>query len=296
MKGYEEIEADIAAWKAQGIEKAELMTLTAEDHIGYPYAWGASGQLCTVKNREARMKHKKISDGDIALIKKHCQILSGKSSKCDGCKYYPNCKRTKLRDCIYFIKYLLSVAGIECYGSGCSIMRNHNANWVKKGHLDQMPETPCLVFQWVKGNEKKMQHVGYYIGGGYVIHDSVEVKKQKIGDYPWSHYAIPKGMGGVIPPGPGPVPVKKPTIKRKSRGDYVKECQGDLLMLGYDVGPKGAAGIFGQNTEAAVKKFQMEHKDLDGNQLKADGIVGPKTWGALDNAVGKIGTQDVPAL
>ena len=289
MKGYEEIEADIAAWKAQGIEKAELMKLTAEDHIGYPYAWGASGQLCTVKNREARMKHKRISKEDIELIRKHCQVLSGKSSKCDGCKYYPNCKRTKLRDCIYFIKYLLSVAGIECYGSGCSIMWNHNANWVKKGHLDQMPETPCLVFQWVKGNEKKMQHVGYYIGGGYVIHDSVEVKKQKIGDYPWSHYAIPKGMGGVIPPEPGPVPVKKPTIKRKSRGDYVKECQDDLLKLGYDVGPKGADGIFGQNTEAAVKQFQREHNDLDGNPLKVDGIVGQKTWGALDDAVEKIG-------
>lgn len=293
MKSYEEVDADIAAWKAQGIEKADLMTLAAEDQIGWPYAWGGSGQLCTVKNREARMKHKKISDGDIALIKKHCQILSGKSSKCDGCKYYPNCKRTKLRDCIYFVKSLLAVGGIDCYGSGCSIMWNHNANWKQKGTLAQMPETPCLVFQWTKENgkwnDKKMQHIGYYIGGGYVIHCSVEVKKQKIGDYPWSHYAIPKDMGGDIPPGPGPEPEKKPTIRKGDKGPYVKLCQDDLLKLGYDVGPKGADNIFGKNTEAAVKKFQQEHNDIDGKPLKVDGIVGPKSWGAIDDAIGKIG-------
>lgn len=292
MKGYEEIDADVAEWKAQGIEKAPLMTLTAEDNLGYPYGWGASGQLCTVKNREARMKHKKISEGDIKLIKKHCQVLNGSASKCDGCKYYPGCKRTKLRDCIYFVKYLLAVAGIECYGSGCSIMWNHNANWVKKGHLDQMPETPCLVFQWVKGNEKKMQHIGYYAGNGYVYHDSVEVKKEKLSDYPWSHYAIPKGMGGVIPPGPepGPEPVDRPLIKRGSKGPYVTECQEDLIKLGYDVGPKGVDGIFGAKTEAAVKQFQKEHNDLDGNPLKVDGKVGEKSWGAILDAVGKIGT------
>ena len=94
------------------------------------------------------------------------------------------------------------------------------------------------------------------------------------------------------PPGPepGPEPVQKPTIRRGDRGEYVKICQEELLALGYDVGKTGADGIFGKNTEAAVKQFQREHNDMDGNPLKVDGIVGQKTWGALDDAFGKIGT------
>ena len=288
MNSAEKVTADIAQWKAEGIEKAELMTLIAEDEIGWPYAWGATGQKCTVANRKARMKNKKIDPRDAKLIQDRCQVLNGSRSSCDGCKYYPDCKFTRLRDCIAFVKSLLEEAEINLYGAGCSILWNHNANWEKKGHLDQMPETPCLVFQWYPKNEKKMQHVGYYAGGDRVYHCSKEVKKQKLSEYPWSHYAIPKGMGGVIPP--GPEPEKKPTIRRGSRGPYVKECQEDLLKLGYDVGKTGADEIFGKNTEAAVKAFQREHKDLDGKPLKVDGIVGQKSWGAIDDAIGKIGT------
>lgn len=296
MNDYEKVNADIAEWKAQGIEKAELMKLVGDDEDGWPYAWGGSGQLCTVANREARMRNPKIGDGDIKLIRKRCQVLNGSSSKCEGCKYFPGGKRTKIRDCIYFVQHLLQTAGISIYGSGCTTMWKHAANWERKGPLAEMPETPCLVFQGTKEGkvitDKKMQHVGYYIGGGYVRHCSVEVKIQKLSDYPWSHYGIPKGIGGVIPPGPdpGPEPVKRPTIKRGSKGPYVVECQTDLSKLGYDVGPKGADGIFGKNTEAAVKKFQQDHNDLDGNPLKVDGIVGQKSWGAIIDAVGKIGT------
>ena len=294
MNSDEKVRKDIEEWKAQGIEKAELMELIAEDEIGWPYAWGATGQKCTVANRKARMQNKKIDPRDAKLIQDRCQVLNGSRSSCDGCKYFPNCKFTRLRDCIAFVKQLTDEADIELYGAGCSTLWNHNANWEQKGVLAEMPETPCLVFQWYPKNDKKMQHVGYYAGNDRVYHCSKEVKKQKLSEYPWSHYAIPKGMGGVIPP--GPEPENKPTIRRGSRGPYVTLCQEDLIRLGYDVGKTGADGIFGKNTEAAVKKFQKEHKDRDGNQLKADGIVGKRTWGALDDAVGEIGAQDVPAL
>lgn len=292
MNSDEKVRKDIEEWKAQGIEKAELMELIAEDEIGWPYAWGATGQKCTVANRKARMQNKKIDPRDAKLIQDRCQVLNGSRSNCDGCKYYPDCKFTRLRDCIAFVKQLLEEAGIDLYGAGCSTLWNHNANWERKGHLEQMPETPCLVFQWYPKNEKKMQHVGYYAGGDRVYHCSKEVKKQKLSEYPWSHYAIPKGMGGVIPPEPepGPTPAKKPTIRRGDKGPYVKLCQEDLIKLDYNVGKTGADGIFGKNTEAAVKAFQREHKDLDGKPLKVDGIVGQKSWGAIDDAIGKIGT------
>lgn len=268
----EKVLADIAEWKAQGVGKADLMTRIAEDEIGWPYAWGATGQKCTVANREARMKSSKISAGDRELIRKRCQVLNGSRGSCAGCKYRPDDKATQMHDCIAFVNQLLDYAGIDHYGAGCSTMWNHAANWEAQGKLEDMPETPCLVFQGYPGNEKKKQHIGFYIGGGWVIHCSFEVKKQKLSEYPWTDWGLPKGMGG-------DVPVTHKTIKKGSTGPDVVICQHDLIQLGYDLGPKGADGIFGTKTDAAVRAFQGSVG------LPADGIVGKKTWAALNEAI-----------
>lgn len=58
----------------------------------------------------------------------------------------------------------------------------------------------------------------------------------------------------------------------------VQEIQQKLLHLGYDLGPKGADGVWGQKTRAAVITFQRLAK------LHPDGIVGPKTRKALIEA------------
>ena len=273
INSIDKVLADIEEWKRQGVEKTELMSLIGEDMIGWPYCWGATGQKCTVSNRKAKMNSSKISDGDKNLIKKRCQVLNGSASSCDGCKYHPDNRFTQMRDCIAFVNCLLDYAEIEHYGAGCTTMWGHNANWDQKGLLSEMPATPCLVFQRQSKQEpNKMQHIGYYDGEN-VYHCSVEVKKQKLSEYPWTNYAIPKGMGG-------DVPVSHKTIKRGSTGPDVVECQEDLIKLGYDLSPYGADGKFGAKTEAAVKQFQTSVG------LKADGIVGPKTWEALDEAVG----------
>ena len=56
------------------------------------------------------------------------------------------------------------------------------------------------------------------------------------------------------------------------RGDDTKEIQQALVQHGYDL---KIDGIFGMNTERAVKQFQSQHG------LKVDGIVGPVTRSAL---------------
>jgi peptidoglycan hydrolase-like protein with peptidoglycan-binding domain len=57
-------------------------------------------------------------------------------------------------------------------------------------------------------------------------------------------------------------------------GDDVKAAQQRLLALGYvQVGP--ADGVFGPNTEAALRAFQTL------NQLEVDGILGPRSWERL---------------
>lgn len=52
-----------------------------------------------------------------------------------------------------------------------------------------------------------------------------------------------------------------------------------LIDLGYDLGPRGADGIVGPKTKAAIVAFQTAQK------LVPDGIVGPKTTAALISAV-----------
>ncbi|HHY22705.1 MAG TPA: LysM peptidoglycan-binding domain-containing protein, partial [Clostridiaceae bacterium] len=59
-----------------------------------------------------------------------------------------------------------------------------------------------------------------------------------------------------------------------SRGPNVKLVQSLLNRIGYNAGP--VDGIFGVLTQQAVIQFQRN------NALKADGIVGPRTWAVFD--------------
>lgn len=63
-------------------------------------------------------------------------------------------------------------------------------------------------------------------------------------------------------------------IKNGSKGNEVSELQKFLNAKGYDCGK--ADGMFGKNTEGALKKYQLANK-LDG-----DGIVGPMTRAYLN--------------
>lgn len=83
------------------------------------------------------------------------------------------------------------------------------------------------------------------------------------------------------PSGPAPMPPKpdeppaysgKPS-KEGSTGVKVQMIQQRLNLRGYDCGH--ADSKFGPRTDAAVRRFQMDHG------LLVDGIVGPKTWAAL---------------
>lgn len=60
-----------------------------------------------------------------------------------------------------------------------------------------------------------------------------------------------------------------------SSGDEVKKLQQSLINAGYDLGSSGADGVFGDLTQAAVKKYQQD------NGLDVDGIAGTNTLGKL---------------
>jgi peptidoglycan hydrolase-like protein with peptidoglycan-binding domain len=88
-------------------------------------------------------------------------------------------------------------------------------------------------------------------------------------------------MGGTAPP-PNLIPSVEPpaapgappgraTLRRGSISELVKQVQAKVGVT--------ADGKFGPKTEAAVRGFQRGH------ELVPDGIVGPKTWIALDATV-----------
>lgn len=74
----------------------------------------------------------------------------------------------------------------------------------------------------------------------------------------------------VEPPAEPGGSVGRPTLRRNAKGDLVRQIQ---AKLGVE-----QVGNFGPKTEAAVRTFQRAHG------LVPDGIVGPKTWAALDGA------------
>ena len=67
------------------------------------------------------------------------------------------------------------------------------------------------------------------------------------------------------------------TIKKGSKGNTVKVWQ---VIIGAE-----PDGIFGNSTEKLTKKFQKNHKDMNGVALVQDGIVGQKSWYAGLNSL-----------
>ncbi|MEU6083959.1 protein kinase [Streptomyces sp. NPDC047108] len=63
--------------------------------------------------------------------------------------------------------------------------------------------------------------------------------------------------------------------QKGDKGRSVVALQCILQARGYDLGSGGADGVFGRDTEAAVKQFQRSRA------LEADGKVGDNTWTAL---------------
>lgn len=70
----------------------------------------------------------------------------------------------------------------------------------------------------------------------------------------------------------------RPTLRKGDYGPFVEQLQQRLITLGYKLEPWGAGGGFDNVTKQRVRELQMDH------HLVVDGIVGPKTWLALDAA------------
>lgn len=273
MKSASDVDLLVQEWIDQKKTKAEIIVNTAEAELGWPYVWGAVGAQCTPEKRKYYAQRSSCPAGEVTQIYKTCQYYNADGTPsgkyCGGCQYYPNNMRVLIDDCQGFVKQTAGRAGITFTGGGATSMWNGSTNWEKKGTRDTLPETLCCIF-WQASDKKTMSHIGWYIGGGMMIHCSGTVKKEKL-SAKVTHWAIPRGLSGTVPT------TDKPTIRRGSSGEYVTLAQTLLIQRGYDLAPYGADGKFGAKTETAVKAFQRD------NGLTADGIIGRNTWAALDS-------------
>ena len=286
MRSAREAEEQIARLKSSGIPLSEAAWKAALLCTGWPYIFGDRGSYCTPSHRRAAY----ASHGDAhPTIKSKCQNFEG-GGTCSGCAFYPG-GQTRAFDCRGFTYWiLLQVFGWKLIGAGATSQWNTESNWKAKGLVkDGIPQgTIVCLFYHKKGSSTVMAHTGLYYNGE-TCECSAGVQHFTKPDKKWTHWAIPACVEEAVPeptPVPDPEPGSdRPTLRRGSKGDDVKDLQLRLHWKGYDLGSYGVDGDYGRATEAAVKAFQTDAG------LKADGICGPDTWRAL---LGEDNGEDKP--
>lgn len=266
MNSAQTVDNLLANWEQQGLTKAGIVWKLAEACLGWPYVFGAVGELCTPAARKKYYNNYINSKpAEAEQIKKRCQVMNGSRDSCDGCPYYPT-SPTRCYDCRGFTRWCLGKVGISLQGAGATSQWNNDNNWVEKGLIQDLPPGQLACF--FHANGKTMEHTGFALSG-QTIHCSGTVKRGKTTDRGVTHYAIPRGLDSIEP--------VLPTLRNGSSGEYVTLLQTKLIQMGYDLAPYGADGKFGKKTETAVRQFQTDHG------LVSDGVVGVKTWDALNS-------------
>ena len=261
MQTADQVAAKVEEYKRERLPIKEAAWNTACDCVGWPYVFGAWGEYCTPQNRKKRARE------DHPTIISACQVLSGKKSGCDGCKWYPDGCRVRMFDCRGFTDWVLKQYGIDLKGEGATSQWNSEENWTAKGTIDSIPDDQ-LVCLFVK-RDGRMQHTGFgYQGASCECSSGVQYYAKRTGK--WTHWALPKGVEDEYDPD------KKPTLKKGDSGTYVTLAQELLMQRGYELPKYGADGQFGNETLKAVKAFQQDHG------LTADGVIGADTWTALE--------------
>ena len=269
MKSAKYVDDLITEGRTAALDPQALAWEAALACVGWAYVFGARGEYCTTSTRKSKARD------DHPTIISACQVLSGKASSCAGCKWYPASERTRVFDCRGFTYWiLLAVYGFKLMGAGATSQWNDESNWSAKGEIATMPQNTLVCLFVHNPKTGKKEHTGFGFNGE-TIECSAGVQHFTKRNKKWTHWAVPKCVASDVIPSEPQEP-SLPTLRKGSKGDSVVMLQQKLLSLGYDLGSWGADGSFGNATEKAVKAFQ---KDAG---LTVDGVVGSKTWEALE--------------
>ena len=235
------------------MDKREAIALAAESRVGYGYIYGATGWVCTQARLDAQAKQYPAYADKIYYYGR--KLWMGKV--CYDCAQLT---RRAARD------------GGHDFVSGANSQWNMGL-WAEKGEISTLPENEKAVFLFIRDSSTgRMKHVGVTVGEGFAVEArgyAYGVVRRKITDGSWTHWARLADIDGQTA---DPPPA---TLQKGSKGETVVRLQTLLQAAGFSLPKYGADGIFGSETQSAVKDFQT----VAG--LISDGVAGPDTWAAL---------------
>ena len=177
-------------------------------------------------------------------------------------------------------------------GAGCAYSKQY---YQAAGRFTKTPEPGAQIFFW--DNAGQINHTGIVesVNGGQVTtiegntSDRVARRVYSISDGTIAGYGIPVWELAIaqmatqaVQTTTSPVNVNidmnivnNMYLRLGDKNDQVAMMQQRLKDLGYDIGPDGVDGEFGDDTLAALKQFQLDHK------LMECGYFGPATYQAM---------------
>ena len=193
----------------------------------------------------------------------------------------------------YEIGSRLTYGGTAACSSSAQLYRNHGA-------FGTSPEVGDQAFLYVSGG---INHTGIVVDvkglsfttieGNYsdrvsvVQHSVVDADFAGVGKPCWK--IVEDKDAEDIEEDQVPVqPQNRNVLRKGMSGADVKALQEKLITAGYDVGPDGADGDFGNNTFKAVAAFQEDH------HLSVDGVAGPETQRVLNEAISGGNSEEKP--
>lgn len=260
------------------------------------YIWGTAGVKWTEAKQQQKINYMVSKYG--ANWKKSTDAK--KDNYYNASVYGSKWVGHTVADCSGLFVWAFKQLGGSIYHGSNSI---YDRYCTSKGKLNSTLKKNLAVGTAVfTGDASKHGHIGLYVGDGKVIEASgtqAGVCTSNLSAGKWTYYGLLKDVsydGSAsnpvhVPSTPVDETTKLPTLKKGSKGEYVTLLQTKLKNKGYNLGSYGVDGDFGSATEKAVKEFQKN------NGLTVDGIVGEKTWKALDSSESmKFYTVTIPHL
>ena len=184
--------------------------------------------------------------------------------------------------CCAFIWWLLSTSGISVPKTAlCTSL----AQWFKsQGQWFTDPQVGDIVFFKFGTNSRWTNHVGIVTAVRGREIETIEGNTSVNSDDNGGTVMARRRSSNIVGYGRpkyttvhevAPAPDLQPTLKRGSRGDYVKAWQNYLLSCNISVGKAGADGIYGRGTENAVREYQRRLG------LPVTGVIDRDDWSSV---------------
>ena len=261
------------------------------------YIWGTAGEYWSKEKQNQKVQYMVSNFGTNWKTSESAKDNKYYMAAMYGSKW----ENHQVSDCSGLFHWAFKQLGGYMYHGSDTMYRKYctsngtMSNGKRSDGKTLLPGTAVFTY-----NDKKKNygHVGLYIGNGKVIEaqgTKAGVIQSSVTLAKWKYWGELKDVdySGASPepePEPTPEPDKKPTLRKGMKGDAVKWVQEKLIAKGYDLGSWGADGSFGAQTEKAVKEFQQDHG------LTADGVVGAKTYAALEEKGTNLYTVTIPHL